>query len=141
MTHDFRPPGGASGSITRLVRSAHGPLRVAGVVARTAGGRRNPGGCAGECLSASHRAEGELPQSVFSDDDDSVSNLSGGLRQGTPAGRESEDLQRAGAGGGDSGADDRRKPALGGCGAVGQPAAPLWRIPRLLGWQVSGWEG
>ena len=61
-----RSPGGARRSTLRQMRYAHGPLGVAGVVARTAGGCRNPGGGAGERRATSHRAEGELPQSVLS---------------------------------------------------------------------------
>src|SRR3954453_6992903 len=98
--------GGADRSTNRLLRSTHGPLGVAGVVARTAGGRRTPRGCAGERRPATCRAEGELPQSVFSDDDDSVPDLPGGGGERAPAGRQPEDLQRAGAGGGGAGVDE-----------------------------------
>src|SRR5207253_6595621 len=75
----------------------------------------------------------------FSDDDDSVLDFAGGLFAGTPAGREPEDLQRAGAGGGDSGADRRRRSPPGGHGAPRQSAVALRRVPRLLGRQVSEW--
>src|SRR3954470_13267284 len=83
---------------TCQLRSAHGPFGAAGVVARTAGGRWYPGGRAGKRDTASRRAQGELPQSVFPDDDDPLPDLPGGVRTRAPAGRQLEDLQRPGAG-------------------------------------------
>ena len=61
-------------------------------------GAGSPGGGASERCPAENRAEGELPQSVFPGDDDSVRNFLGGMREGSSAGSQSEDLQRAGAG-------------------------------------------
>ena len=63
-----------------------GILGVAGVVARASGGGRLPGCGAGECGTSQSRAEGELPQSVFPGNDDSVRDLPGGMREESSAG-------------------------------------------------------
>src|SRR3990170_4510641 len=91
--------GGAHGSTPSVKRSAHGPLCVAGVVARASGGHWLSRSGAGEPSPATDRVEEELPQSFFSGDDDSLLDLQGGLQQGTSAGGQSEDLQRVGADG------------------------------------------
>src|SRR4051812_28799339 len=96
---DDPDPGGATTSSTSCMRSAHGPLSVAGVVARASGGGRLPGRSTGQCAPAASRVEGELPQSVFPGDDDSVRDFAGGMRKGSSAGRQLEDLQRAGPSG------------------------------------------
>src|SRR5918996_6145631 len=112
--------GGAHRSTPSMKRSAHGPLCVAGVVARASGGHWLSRSGAGEPPPAPDRVEEELPQSFFSGDDDSLFDLEGGLQQGTSAGGQPEDLQRAGAGG--------RNPGAGRWfgGTTGQPPPEVW---------------